>query len=267
MLSFLVIFPNPFIQAKLVTTKTCAVWVFPHFHQFFCGMRRWERKVWRERFLPTLSSFPSHQKPKHVQYLPFYSSHQQCKSGGVWFIVIFFDYLALLVKHFWSSFGTSRIHCSQMLHHIRNVQQMDSGDTQRVLFQKAKATSITKLYNCYLNSLVKSFCQCSQKLLWGKCTVWCKWANIIINRTTIDMYDNCHYCRIISICAQIVASEIKEQWLNSFLEVCFRNSHKFQGLRGSEILKIWTKCQWNNNHSLVHYHLSISFSTFRFQRW
>lgn len=37
MLSFLVIFPNPFIQAKLVTTKTwllCYMGV-SHFHQFF----------------------------------------------------------------------------------------------------------------------------------------------------------------------------------------------------------------------------------------
>ena len=135
MLSFLVIFPNPFIQAKLVTTKTwllCYMGVSSFSSIFFV---EWGEKgeVWRDFCLPSPAS-PHTKSPKHVKYLLFDSSHQQCTSGGVWFIVIFFDYLALLVKHCWSSFDTSRIHCSQMLHHIRNVQQIDSGDTQRALF-------------------------------------------------------------------------------------------------------------------------------------
>lgn len=57
MLSFLIIFPNPFIQAKLVTTKTwllCYMSVSSFSSIFFCGMR-WE-EVWRDFCLPSPAS-------------------------------------------------------------------------------------------------------------------------------------------------------------------------------------------------------------------
>ena len=129
MLSFLVIFPNPFIQAKLVTTKTwllCYMSVSSFSSIFFVE--------WGEKKCGEIFAYPLQLPltPK-AQTCPIFTIWFQ-SSSGVWFIVILFDYLVLLVKHFWSSFDTSRIHCSQVLHHIRNVQQIDSGDTQRVLF-------------------------------------------------------------------------------------------------------------------------------------
>ena len=94
MLSFLVIFPNPFIQAKLVTTKTCAVWVFPHFHQFFCGMRRWERKVWRDFCLP--SSASPHTKSPNMSdiyhFIPVINSASRVEFDLLWFSLIIWLY-------------------------------------------------------------------------------------------------------------------------------------------------------------------------------
>lgn len=77
-----------------------------------------------------------------TQTCPFDSSHQPCKSDlevGVWFIVIFFDYLALLVKHLWSSFDTSRSHCSLRRFFTSGMYNKLTGEHTKSFILKSKS--------------------------------------------------------------------------------------------------------------------------------
>lgn len=96
MLSFLVIFPNPFIQAKLVTTKTwllCYMGVSSFSWIFFV---EWGEKgeVWRDFCLPSPAS-PHTKSPNmsNIYYLiPVINSARRVEFDLLWFSLIIWLY-------------------------------------------------------------------------------------------------------------------------------------------------------------------------------
>ena len=96
MLSFLVIFPNPFIQAKLVTTKTwllCYMGV-SHFHQFFLWNEVRKEKCGEIFAYPLqLPLTPKAQNMSNIYYLiPVINSARRVEFDLLWFSLIIWLY-------------------------------------------------------------------------------------------------------------------------------------------------------------------------------